>query len=101
MSEEIKVVITLKGDRGCIGVQAPNCDPVFAILEGGLDAALGRVATLVEEARQRWAESARYPKCESPLPSQTARPSQTPPPAHQPARPAQREATTTTMQRMF
>jgi len=72
MSDEIKVIIVLKGDRGSVGVQSPNCDPVFATMQGGLDAILQRVPGLVAEARQRWAETPRYPKCESPLPSQTA-----------------------------
>lgn len=95
MSEEIKVVITLKGDRGAIGVMAPDCDPVLVTLEGGLESALERVPGLVEEARQRWAESPRYPKCESPLPSQT-------PPPSTPARTPQRQAAPASPQpRMF
>ena len=74
MSEEIKVVIILKGNRGSIGVQAPNCDPALETFEGGLEAALERVPRLVEEALSRWAEAPRYPKCLSPLPSQTQPP---------------------------
>ena len=65
---EIKVVIVLKGDRGSVGVQAPDCDPLFVTIEGGLEAALERVPGLVEEARQRWAESPRNPKTERSVP---------------------------------
>lgn len=74
MSEEVKVVIALKDGRTSIGVRAPDCDPIFDIQEGGLEAALERIPGLVEEARQRWAESPLYPKCESPLPSQATPP---------------------------
>ncbi|MCK4299479.1 MAG: hypothetical protein KAX80_08095 [Planctomycetes bacterium] len=70
MSEEIKVVIILKDNRGSIGVQAPDCDPALEVFEGSLQAALERVPGLTEEALSRWAETPRYPKCESPLPSQ-------------------------------
>jgi hypothetical protein len=75
MSHEIKVVITLKDSGGFVGVQAPNCDPIFTPFEGELEAFLGRIPELVQEARQRWDQNPRYPKCESPLPSQTAPPS--------------------------
>ena len=68
ITAEIKVVIVFKGDRGSIGVQAPDCDPHFVTLEGGLEAALARVPGLVEEARQRWAESPRNPKTERSVP---------------------------------
>ncbi|MBI4215901.1 MAG: hypothetical protein HY687_00685 [Chloroflexi bacterium] len=89
--EEIKVVIALKGGRGSIGVQAPLCDPLFAVLEGGLAEALARAPALVEEARHRWATSPRYPQCESPLPAPTP-PAAAPPARGRPARaPQQRE----------
>lgn len=74
MSDELKIVIVLKGERGSVGIQAPECDPVFAIIEGGLDTALGRVPEMVAEAKHRWEETPRYPKCTSPLPSQQATP---------------------------
>ena len=70
MSEEIKVVITLKGNRGFIGVQSPDCDPVFITFEGDLGAALRKVPQLVEEANRQWDSNPHYPKCELPLPSQ-------------------------------
>jgi hypothetical protein len=93
MNEEIKVVIALKENRGSIGVQSPNCDPLFVTFEGELEVALEKVPGLVAEARQRWEENPRYPKCESPLPSQT-----------QPAQPAQRptrQAASTAQPSMF
>jgi len=69
MSEDIKVVIAVKGVRSFVGVQSPDCDPIFTAMEGGLDTALERVPGLVEAARQRWAESPRYPKADLPTPA--------------------------------
>lgn len=70
VSDEIKVVIILKGNTGSIGVMSPNCDPSFQIFEGGLEVALERVPRLVEYAKIKWAESKLNPKCETELPSQ-------------------------------
>lgn len=69
--DEVKVVIALKGNKGSIGVQSPKCDPVFTTFDGDLGLALERVPGLVEEARQKWDLNPTYPKCETPLPSQT------------------------------
>jgi hypothetical protein len=71
MSEELKVVISLKGDKSSVGVQAPECDPVFFSLEGDLKAALKAVPGFVDQAKARWEKSRLNPKCETPLPSQT------------------------------
>ena len=76
--EELKVVISLKGEKGTIGIQAPDCDPVFSLFEGGLEQALDRVPGLVSEARERWEQSPRYPRTKHELtPPQPARPVQT------------------------
>lgn len=76
MSEEVKIVITLKGQVASIGVWKPDCDPVFSKVEGDLAAVLESVPGLVEEAQRSWESNPRYPKCETPLPSQAAPPSQ-------------------------
>jgi hypothetical protein len=67
VSDEIKVVIFLKGTKGSIGIQSPNCDPVFSVVEGDLPAVLERVPGLVNEARAKWGSNPRYPKCETNL----------------------------------
>ncbi len=72
MSDEVKIVITLKGQMASIGVQKPDCDPVFSKVEGDLAAVLKSVPRLVEEAQKSWESNSRYPKCETEL---------TPPPA--------------------
>ncbi|MCJ7743195.1 MAG: hypothetical protein MUO99_01365, partial [Dehalococcoidales bacterium] len=47
---EIKVIIIMKADRIMLGVQAPECDPVYTPLKGGLGKALKKVPGLVAEA---------------------------------------------------
>lgn len=80
MTEEVKIVLILKGNRGSLGIQSPDCDPVFATFEGDLRAALEKVPGLVEEANRKWDQNPKYPKCQTALP-------QTPQPVT-PARPA-------------
>jgi hypothetical protein len=87
MSEEIKIVIFIKGNRGSIGIQSADCDPIFATFEGDLGTALERVPELVEEARQRWDSTPRYPICETklePPPQPVSQPQQTTQRAPQP-----------------
>jgi hypothetical protein len=80
---EIKVVILSRGARCSIGVQSPGCDPVFAVIDGDLDAALEGVPAIVQEARAQWAEAPRYPTGELPKPATPAprqsTPTQSPP----------------------
>ena len=66
MSEEIKVVIALKDGSGAVGVQTPDCDPFFLLVEGELAAVLGRVPEALETARAQWAQSPKYPKANLP-----------------------------------
>ena len=60
--DEIKVVVTLKGNKGSIGIQSPNCDPVISIHEADLQSLLEMVPAMVEEARRKWDSNPRYPK---------------------------------------
>ena len=50
---ELKVVIILKADRAMLGVQSPDCDPVYKTMEGDLAAVLQVVPTLVLEFMYR------------------------------------------------
>jgi hypothetical protein len=68
--DELKIVIALKGNKASIGAQAPNSDPIFSMVDGDLSVALARVPGLVDEAKRQWETNQRYPKCETPLPSQ-------------------------------
>ena len=83
-SNELKVVIILKDDRVMLGVQSPDCDPVYTTLKGTLAAALKRVPKLVTEAKQKWSASPRNPNANLPKPE--------PPPARTPAAPKEKPA---------
>ena len=65
---ELKVVIILKADRAMLGVQSPDCDPVYKTMEGDLAAVLQVVPTLVADAKLQWAAAPRYPKADLPKP---------------------------------
>ena len=78
MSEEIKVVILFKGNRGSIGIQSPDCDPLLATFEGDLKAALEKVPRMVDEANAAWDKQPKYPRCQSALPQPVARPAAAP-----------------------
>jgi len=67
MSEEVKIVINLKGQTASIGVQKPDCDPAFSRVEGDLPAVLETIPRLVEEAQRNWQSNPRYPECETTL----------------------------------
>lgn len=58
---ELKVVIILKADKAMLGVQSPDCDPVYKTMEGDLSAVLQVVPTLVAEAKLKWTAAPRYP----------------------------------------
>ncbi len=75
-ADELKIVIIIKDNHATIGVQAPDCDPVFETAEGDLSEILAHSHIAVDNARAKWATSKRNPKAELPTP---------PPPAPRPA----------------
>ena len=87
LSDELKIVLVLKGTRAMVGIQSPECDPVFTTLEGDLSAALSQVPALVDSAKAKWATNRRNPKAELPEP-----------PAPPPAPSSSRSGRTTTTQ---
>ena len=68
-ANEMKVVIVIKDDNILLGVQAPECDPVYTTMKGDLGEALEKVPGLVAEAKQKWEASPRYPKADLPEPA--------------------------------
>lgn len=80
VAEELKVVIILKGTRVMIGVQSPDCDPIFSTLEGELVTALSQVPQLVDNARATWDAHPRYPKADLPEPPPSPTPARNQPP---------------------
>lgn len=75
-TDELKIVIILKANRAMIGVQSPDCDPVYETMDGDMPAVLAWVPKTVEVARAKWSVSKRNPMAELPKP---------PPPPPRPA----------------
>jgi len=73
---EIKVMIYMKDDSFLLGVQSPDCDPVFKSLDGTMTFALKQVPGLIKEAKAKWADAPLNPKAVLPEP---------PPPPPRPA----------------
>ena len=92
-ANEMKIVIIMNGDRALLGVQAPECDPVYTTMEGDLGKALKRVPKLVTEAKQKWATTPKNPKADLPEPP--------PPPVPARTTTATRSTTPTPQQPMF
>lgn len=72
LTDELKVVIVMKASNILLGVQNPDCDPVYTTMKGTLDEALEKVPGLVAEAKQKWEASPRYPKADLPEPAPRA-----------------------------
>ncbi len=77
-SNELKIVIILNDDRIMLGVQSPDCDPVYTTLKGTMAVALKQVPKLVDEAKQKWSASPRNPKANLPTPEPRPTPARTP-----------------------
>lgn len=73
-SDELKVVITMKGDRAIVGIQAPDCDPIFTTHEGGLPAVLAKVPALVKGANEKWDANPKNPQTVRPEPEPAPEP---------------------------
>ena len=73
-SEELKVVVSIKGNRATIGVQRPSADPYIETFK---DQDLSRLAQKVDEvnerAQARWEEGPKYPAYRRPVPAPTRR----------------------------
>jgi len=76
---EIKILITLKDDSILLGVQSPDCDPVFKTFKGTMAVALKQVPVLVKEAKEKWAAAPLNPKADLPEPPPSQAPARTPP----------------------
>lgn len=87
-ANELKVVIVMKDDRTLLGVQSPDCDPVYTTMDGSLATVLEKVPALVAEAKEKWEANPRYPKADLPTPPPSPTPAHTPT-ASTPAKPKQ------------
>ena len=59
---EIKVVIVLKDGRGSVGIQSPECDPVFSTVEGDLVTIAAELPALVQLAEMKWSTTPKNPQ---------------------------------------
>ena len=68
-SDELKVVVSIKGGRAVIGVQQPASDPHIETFDDVDESALAQeVPAVIERARARWEESPKHPAYERPAP---------------------------------
>ncbi len=68
-SEELKVVVSIKGGRAVIGVQQPSSDPHIETFEDhDLPALAQEIPALTERARARWEDNPKHPAYERPAP---------------------------------
>ena len=68
-TEELKVVLSIKGGRATIGVQQPSSDPHIESLDGLDLAGLAReIPAVIERAKARWEDEPMYPAHERPAP---------------------------------
>ena len=68
-TEDLKVVVSIKGVRATIGVQRPVSDPhIESFDDPDLSGLVGEVPAVIERARARWEEAPKYPAHERPAP---------------------------------
>ena len=68
-SEDLKVVVSIKGGRATIGVQQPSSDPHIETFDDRDLAGLTQeTLAVVERARARWEDAPKYPAHERPAP---------------------------------
>ncbi|MYD96204.1 MAG: hypothetical protein F4X98_02305 [Gammaproteobacteria bacterium] len=66
-SEDLKVVVSIKGGRASIGVQQPSSDPhIETFGDHDLPALAQEVTAVTERARAGWQESPKHPAYERP-----------------------------------
>ena len=68
-SDDLKVVMSIKGGRATIGVQRPSADPhIETFEEGNLTALAQEVPAVAERARARWEDAPKHPAYDRPAP---------------------------------
>ena len=68
-SEDLKVVVSLKGGRATIGVQQPSSDPhIESFDDADLSGLTQEVSAVIERARAKWEDEPKYPAHERPAP---------------------------------
>ena len=68
-SDDLKVVVSLKGGRATIGVQQPSSDPhIESFDDRDLSGLTQEVPAVIARARARWEDEPRYPAHARPAP---------------------------------
>ena len=68
-SEDLKVVVSIKGGRATIGVQQPSSDPhIESFDDADLSGLTQEVSAVIERARAKWEDEPKYPAHERPAP---------------------------------
>ena len=68
-SEDLKVVVSIKGGRATIGVQKPASDPhIESFDDPDLSGLTQEVSAVIERARARWEDEPKHPAHERPAP---------------------------------
>ena len=68
-SEDLKVVVSIKGDRATIGVQQPSSDPHIETFDDpDLSGLTQEILAVVERARARWEDAPKHPAYARPAP---------------------------------
>ena len=68
-SEDLKVVVSIKGGRATIGVQRPASDPhIESFDDPDLSGLTQEVSAVIERARARWEDEPKHPTHERPAP---------------------------------
>ncbi len=68
-SEDLKVVVSIKGGRATIGVQRPSSDPhIESFDDPDLSGLTQEVSAVIERARAKWEDAPKHPAYERPAP---------------------------------
>ena len=68
-SEDLKVVVSIKGGRATIGVQRPSSDPHIETFDDpDLPGLTQEALAVIERARAKWEDEPKYPAHERPAP---------------------------------
>ena len=74
-SEDLKVVVSIKGGRATIGVQQPSSDPHIESFDDlDVSGLAQEVPAVIERARTRWEEEPKHPAHVRPAPPARRRP---------------------------
>ena len=68
-TDDLKVVVSIKGGRATIGVQRPSADPhIETFDDGDLSGLAQEVSAVTDRAKARWEETPKHPAYERPAP---------------------------------